>query len=224
MTGKEGFVAQLSATEILNQVLSVAESEKLTNIVLMGMGEPFDNSENVLRSIEIMTADYGLAMSPHRITVSTIGVLDKMKQFLEQTDCHLAISLHSPFSAERQQIMPIEKVFSLRKIIAELQAYDFSHQRRLSFEYIMFQGFNDSLRHAEELAKILSGLQCRINLIRFHCIPNVDFQPSDENKMIDFQNFMNKKGFICTIRRSRGEDIFAACGMLSGVETKVNKN
>ena len=215
MTGQQGFAAQLSVNEILNQIISIPESKKLTNIVFMGMGEPLDNLDNLLKTIEILTATYGLAMSPHRITVSTIGVLPAMKRFLDETDCHLAVSLHTPSSAERQAIMPVEKVFPAEKIIAELRNYDFSHQRRLSFEYIMFADFNDTPRHAAALARLLNGLQCRVNLIRFHAIPNSDFKTSNERKMLDFQEFLNRKGIVCTIRRSRGEDIFAACGMLS---------
>ena len=219
MTGKMGFVANISVSGILNQILSIPESEKIGNIVFMGMGEPFDNLDNLLKTIEILTADYGLAMSPHRITVSTIGIVPAMKTFLEKTDCHLAVSLHSPFPPERQALMPLEKVFSIQKIITELRQHDFSHQRRLSFEYIMFAGFNDDLQHAAALAKLLSGVFCRVNLIRFHAIPNVDLRPADERKMLDFQTFLNNKGIICTIRRSRGEDIFAACGMLSTKKT-----
>ncbi|MCL1867852.1 MAG: radical SAM protein, partial [Paludibacter sp.] len=148
MTGKMGFVANLNVSDILNQIFSIPGSEKLSNIVFMGMGEPLDNLDNLLKTIEILTSDYGLAMSPHRITVSTIGVVGAMKIFLEKTNCHLAVSLHSPFPQERQTLMPIEKVFSTQKIISELRQYDFSHQRRLSFEYIMFAGLNDDLQHA----------------------------------------------------------------------------
>ncbi|MDR0811745.1 MAG: 23S rRNA (adenine(2503)-C(2))-methyltransferase RlmN [Paludibacter sp.] len=215
MTGKMGFAANLSVAEILNQILSVSESEKLTNIVFMGMGEPMDNLPNVLKTIEILTADYGLAWSPHRITVSTIGIVPRMREFLEQTDCHLAVSVHSPFAAERLQLMPVQKAYPLASVLAELRRHDFSHQRRLSFEYIMFADFNDSPRHAEELARLLRGLRCRVNLIRFHAIPNVDLKPSDETRILAFQQTLENKGIITTIRKSRGEDIAAACGMLS---------
>ncbi|MCL2597076.1 MAG: 23S rRNA (adenine(2503)-C(2))-methyltransferase RlmN [Paludibacter sp.] len=215
LTAKMGFVANLSASDILNQILSVEESEKLTNIVFMGMGEPFDNIDNLLKSIEILTADYGLAISPHRITVSTIGIIEPMKIFLQTTDCHLAISLHSPFPPERQILMPSEKVFPIQKIVSELRQYDFSHQRRISFEYIMFDGINDDLQHAAALVKMISGIFCRVNLICFHAIPSVDLRPSVERRMLDFQTFLNNKGIICTIRHSRGEEIFAACGMLA---------
>ncbi|GHV45341.1 putative dual-specificity RNA methyltransferase RlmN [Bacteroidia bacterium] len=223
MTGKMGFGANLSVSDILNQILSVPESQQLTNLVFMGMGEPFDNIDNLLKTIEILTSDYGLAMSPHRITVSTVGIVSGMKTFLEKTACHLALSLHSPFPTERQGLMPVEKVFSTQRIFDELRRHDFAHQRRLSFEYIMFAGLNDDLQHAAALAKLINRLPCRVNLIRFHAIPNVDLKTSDEQKMLDFQTFLNNKGIICTIRRSRGEDIFAACGMLSTVSKKIKR-
>ena len=218
MTGKQGFIAQLSSTEILNQIYSIPEAEKLTNIVYMGMGEPMDNLPNLLRSLEILTADYGYGWSPKRITVSTIGVIPKMKIFLEHTKCHLALSLHTPFSDERLKLMPIERSYPLSDIIKELQKHDFSHQRRVSFEYIMFDGLNDSMRHAVEMVRILRGLDCRVNLIRFHAIPNVDLKTSNEEKMLFFRDYLTSNGIITTIRKSRGEDIFAACGMLSTLE------
>ena len=220
MTGKQGFNAQLTVAEILNQLLSVAEAEQLTNVVFMGMGEPFDNTKSLFPAIEILTADYGFAWSPKRITVSTIGLLSGMKTFLEHTNCHLAVSLHSPLSAQRLELMPIEKTFPIQRLIDELRKYDFSHQRRLSFEYIMFDGLNDTTRHAVELVKLLRGLPCRVNLIRFHAIPNVDLRSSNEEKMVAFRDYLSNNGIICTIRRSRGEDIFAACGMLSTVENE----
>ena len=171
-TGKQGFEGNLSATDILNQIYSLPEREKLTNIVFMGQGEPMDNYENVLRTTQIMTADYGYAWSPKRITVSSIGVKTKLKRFLEESDCHVAISMHSPIPAERAEIMPGERGMSIADIVELLRNYDFSHQRRLSFEYIVFKGVNDSERHAKEIIKLLKGLDCRINLIRFHTIPN----------------------------------------------------
>ena len=218
MTGKQGFGSQLTVAEILNQILSIPEAEKLTNIVFMGMGEPFDNLKNLLSSIEIMTADYGFAWSPKRITVSTIGLIPAMKVFLEKTNCHLAISLHSPFTTQRLELMPIEKAYPVQRVIEELRKHDFSHQRRLSFEYIMFEGENDTTRHAVELARLLRGLPCRVNLIRFHAIPNVSLKTSNEEKMVAFRDYLSNNGITCTIRRSRGEDIFAACGMLSTIE------
>ncbi len=215
MTGKMGFQDNLSVNEILNQVYSSPNSEDLTNIVFMGMGEPLDNYENVMQSIEILSADYGLAWSPKRITVSTIGVTPKLELFLEESKCHLAISLHSPMSDQRQTIMPIEKKYPIAEIIELLSGYDWSKQRRLSFEYIMFDGVNDSLIYARELIKLLSGLYCRVNLIRFHAIPGSSLKSASNETMVKFRDFLTSKGIICTIRASRGEDISAACGMLS---------
>jgi len=214
-TGKQGFEGNLSVGDILNQIYSLPEIEKLTNIVFMGQGEPMDNYDNVLRTTQILTSDYGFAWSPKRITVSSIGVKSKLKRFLEESDCHIAISLHSPIPTERAEIMPGEKGMSIAEIVELLRNYDFSHQRRLSFEYIVFKGVNDTERHAKEIIKLLKGLDCRINLIRFHTIPNVPLHGVDDRKMEEFRNYLTKHGVFTTIRASRGEDIFAACGLLS---------
>jgi len=224
MTGKQGFTAHLRPDEILNQILSIPESDQLSNLVFMGMGEPFDNTLNVLKTLEVLTADYGYGWSPKRVTVSTIGRIPGMKVFLEQSNCHLAISLHSPFHEERLKLMPIEKAFPMNEVLKELKKYDFSKQRRVSFEYIMFEGLNDTIRHAVELTKILKGIDCRVNLIRFHAIPGVDLRTSDEAKMISFRDYLTSNGIMTTIRKSRGEDIFAACGMLSTKEKEKQGN
>jgi 23S rRNA (adenine2503-C2)-methyltransferase len=223
MTGKQGFTANLTSTEILNQIYSITEADKLTNLVFMGMGEPMDNLPNLLRTLEILTADYGYGWSPRRITVSTIGVIPKMKIFLDQSNCHLAISMHSPFSDERLKLMPVEKPYPLSDVLKELKKHDFSHQRRVSFEYIMFDGLNDSMRHAVEMVRLLKGMDCRVNLIRFHAIPNIDLKTSNEEKMIFFRDYLANNGITTTIRKSRGEDIFAACGMLSTLEKQKSK-
>lgn len=218
MTGKQGFQANLSAAEILNQIYSLPEFDQLTNVVYMGMGEPFDNLEHVLKSIEILTADYGMAWSSKRITVSTIGIIPGMKTFLDRSKAHLAISLHSPFEEERKKIMPIENVFRLPQLLQEVKDFDFGGQRRVSFEYIMFKDFNDTIKHVNQLAKILNGINCRINLIRFHPIPDTPLEGSDEETIIRFQNELKRKGIMTTLRASRGQDIFAACGLLSTKE------
>lgn len=215
MTGKQGFQDNLTVTEILNQVYSVPDSESITNLVFMGMGEPLDNYKNVKKASELLQADYGLGWSPKRITLSTIGLKSNLKRFLDESKCHLAVSLHNPISEERLEMMPIEQAAPAASVIEMLREYDWSKQRRLSFEYIMFDGVNDSLHYARELTKLLRGLDCRINLIRFHVIPISKLRPSSEGNMIKFRDFLTAKGFICTIRASRGEDIFAACGMLS---------
>lgn len=215
MTGKMGFIGQLSAAEILNQIYSVDESDVLSNIVYMGMGEPLDNTEAVLKSIEMITAEYTLAWSPRRITVSTIGVLDQIDYFLTQTESNLAVSLHSPFPEERQKMMPVEKVHHAEDIIAFLRRQELNRQRKLSFEYIMFGGLNDSDDHLKALARLLSGMRCRVNLIRYNAIPGDPFKSSSSERMVYFKEELNKKGITTTIRKSKGQDIFAACGMLS---------
>ena len=215
MTGKQGFTAHLTPAQILNQILSIPESDTLTNVVLMGMGEPFDNIDNVLRALELMTASYGLAWSPKRITVSTVGVKRGLQRFLDESQCHLAISLHNPFPKERLELMPAEKGCSITDMLDMLRQYDFTHQRRLSFEYIVFRGVNDSEAHARELVRLLKGMECRINLIRFHAIPNVPLEGVDMEQMIALRDYLTQHGVFTTIRASRGEDIFAACGMLS---------
>lgn len=214
-TGKQGFEGQLTATDILNQIYSLPERDTLTNIVFMGQGEPMDNLDNVLRTTEILTAEYGWAWSPKRITVSSVGVKNKLKRFLDESQCHVAISLHSPFHKQREELMPAEKAMPIEDIVALLRQYDFSHQRRLSFEYIVFGGVNDSMDHAKEIIRLLNGLECRINLIRFHQIPDVPLHGADDKKMEQLRDYLTAHGIFTTIRASRGQDIFAACGLLN---------
>jgi 23S rRNA (adenine2503-C2)-methyltransferase len=218
MTGKQGFQGNLSSGEILNQVQSLPEFEKLTNIVYMGMGEPLDNVDAVLDSIEIMTSDKGYGWSPKRITVSTIGIIPAMNRFLEESQAHLAVSLHSPFDEERKEIMPVQSVYPITEVIKEIRRWQLGRQRRISFEYIMFKGVNDTARHANELVRLLNGIKCRINLIRFHPIPNTPLEGTSEAGIVEFQNRLKAKGLTVTVRASRGQDIFAACGLLSTKE------
>lgn len=223
MTGKQGFQAHLRSTEILNQVRSLPEYDKLTNLVYMGMGEPFDNLEEVLKSLEVLTSDYGYSWSPKRITVSSIGIIPGLKEFLSRSKCHLAISLHTPFDEERQRLMPIQQVYPVSEVLSVIKAFDFGLQRRVSFEYIMFKGVNDTPRHVRELVKILNGIRCRINLIRFHPIPDTPLLGSDDETIYSFQKALSAKGIITTVRASRGQDIFAACGLLSTKALIKNK-
>ena len=218
MTGKQGFQGNLTTGEIINQVQSLPEFEKLTNIVYMGMGEPMDNVEAVLNSIEIMTSPWGYDWSPKRITVSTIGIIPAMNTFLERSQAHLAVSLHSPFDDERREIMPIQNVYPITQVISEIRRWQLGRQRRVSFEYIMFKGVNDTPRHANELVRLLHGIKCRVNLIRFHAIPDTPLEGTSPENMVTFQNHLKAKGLTVTIRASRGEDIFAACGLLSTKE------
>ena len=221
MTGKQGFSANLTANQILNQIQSLPERESLTNLVFMGMGEPLDNVNELFKVLEILTAPWGYGWSPKRITVSTVGAMKGLRRFLEESECHLAFSLHSPYPEERLSLMPVEKAFPAQEVIDLIRHYDFTQQRRVSFEYIVFKGLNDDLKHADALARLLRQIPCRVNLIRFHAIPNVPLQTSDMARMEAFRDRLNEKGVVCTIRASRGEDIFAACGMLSTAKSRT---
>jgi len=215
MTGKQGFQGNLSSGEILNQFRSIPEWRDISNIVYMGMGEPLDNLEEVLKSLEVLTSGWGFAMSPRRITVSTIGITPAMLEFLNRSDAHLAVSLHTPFDDERRKLMPIQQVYPLKEVLKEIKSWDFGRQRRVSFEYILFKDFNDSAAHVNELSRILHGIRCRINLIRFHPIPDTPLESPSEETIKLFQEKLNAKGITTTIRASRGQDIWAACGLLS---------
>ena len=215
MTGKQGFQGNLSSGEILNQVQSLPEKESLTNIVYMGMGEPLDNLEEVLKSLEILTSDWGYGWSPRRITVSTIGIIPAVKSYLEKSSCALAISMHSPFDEERKSLMPVQKTNPIREIIQVIKNHPAERQRRISFEYILFKGINDTQKHVDELIKQLRGFRCRVNLIRFHSIPDSKLKGLSVDEMEKFRDLLNEKGITATIRRSRGQDIAAACGLLS---------
>lgn len=229
-TGKQGFEGSLTVGDILNQIYSLPERERLTNIVFMGQGEPMDNVDNVLKATDVLTADWGYAWSPKRITVSSVGVRNKLKRFLDESSCHVAISMHSPFHEQRELLMPAEKGMPLKDIVELLKTYpafrkieyesmsqqhENSRQRRLSFEYIVFDGLNDSMTHAREIVRVLHGLDCRVNLIRFHSIPGVELRSSDESKMEALRDYLTRHGIFTTIRASRGQDILAACGLLS---------
>ncbi len=225
MTGKQGFQGNLSSNEILNQFRSIPESGKLTNLVYMGMGEPLDNISEVLKSLEILTGDWGYGWSPTRITVSTIGLKKNVREFLEKSRCHLAVSLHSPFDEERAKLMPVQKTNTIREVLDIIKEFDFSGQRRISFEYILFKGLNDSPAHVKELARLLNGINCRINIIRFHKIPDSELESPAPESVEEFRDALNAKGITTTIRTSRGEDIAAACGLLSTIaRNKFHKN
>ena len=214
-TAKQGWHGNLTVADILNQIYALPEVDQLTNIVFMGQGEPMDNLDAVLRVCDIMTADWGWQWSPKRITVSSVGIQGKLKRFLDECPCHIAISMHSPLHEQRLQLMPAEKAMSIEDTVALLRHYDFTHQRRCSFEYICFGGLNDSPLYGREIVRLLAGLECRVNLIRFHEIPNVDLPSSDEQRMEALRDYLTHHGITTTIRASRGQDILAACGLLS---------
>jgi 23S rRNA (adenine2503-C2)-methyltransferase len=215
MTGKQGFQGNLSANEILNQFRSLPEFSRLTNMVYMGMGEPLDNTTELLKSLDILTSVWGYGWSPTRITVSTVGIKTGISEFLEKSRCHLAVSLHSPFDDERRMLMPVQRTNSVIDILDIIRNFDFTGQRRVSFEYILFKGMNDTPRHIKELVRILNGIKCRINIIRFHHIPGSEFSSPSMEETISFRDALSGKGITTTIRSSRGEDIQAACGLLS---------
>ena len=219
-TGRMGFRHHLTSTEIINQIISIPERDKLTNLVFMGMGEPLDNIDNLMRTLDILTSEWGLAWSPTRITVSTAGVARTLPRLLDESKVHIAVSLHNPFPEERKEIMPIENSYSIKEVCDILRKYDFTHQRRVSFEYIVLEGMNCSPRHIKELSRLLDGIKCRINLIRFHKIPDSPFFSPELERIIEFRDTLTKRGIQTTLRASRGEDIEAACGLLSTAEKK----
>ncbi len=216
ISGRQGFHGNLSRADILNQFISIDEAMDLSNAVFMGMGEPMDNYSEVSAAIKVLTAPWGFAWSPKRVTVSTVGVIPELRRYLDGERCHIAVSLHNPFHDERLEMMPAEKAWPIADVVDLLRGYDFSGQRRVSFEYTMFSGFNDDKRHADALIRLLRGLECRVNLIRFHKIPDFPYETTSERKMEDFRDRLNNNGILCTIRASRGEDILAACGLLAG--------
>ncbi|MBR6865192.1 MAG: 23S rRNA (adenine(2503)-C(2))-methyltransferase RlmN [Bacteroidales bacterium] len=217
MTGRQGFHGNLSAADILSQFFGIDEAAELTNTVFMGMGEPLDNWEEVKKVIEVLTAPWGFGWSPKRITISTIGVIPNLKRYLDECRCHLAVSLHNPFPEERLSLMPVEKAYPIESVVDLIRQYDFTGQRRVSFEYTMFAGFNDTPRHADALLRLLQGLECRVNLIRFHRIPDFPYGTSPQASMEAFRDRLSRGGITATIRASRGEDILAACGLLAGL-------
>lgn len=214
-TGKQGWQGNLTAGDIINQILSAEHSHLLTNIVFMGQGEPLDNYESVMGALEILTGNYGMQWSPKRITVSTVGLRKTLKRFLDESQCHLAISMHSPIHELREKLIPAERQFPIADIVSLLRQYDWTHQRRVTFEYTMFGGMNDSQLYAKEIVRLLGGLECRVNLIRWHKIPDVELNEVEEGRMRAFRDYLNNHGITTTIRASRGQDILAACGLLS---------
>jgi 23S rRNA (adenine2503-C2)-methyltransferase len=214
-TGKQGFRGQLSTGGILNQIRSIPERHLLTNIVYMGMGEPFDNLDAVLDSVEILTSPVGFHLPPRHVTVSTVGITTGIRAYLERCRSPLAVSLHSPFEDERRRLMPAENASPLSEVLDTIRQIPISTHRRIFFEYIVFKGINHSQGHADELARQLSGIRCRINLMRVHPVPGSPLESPDDKTLMAFRNALMEKGFITTIRRSRGHDIHAACGLLS---------
>jgi 23S rRNA (adenine2503-C2)-methyltransferase len=218
MTGRQGLQGHLSAGGILAQVRGIPESESLTNVVYMGMGEPLDNLENVLKSLEILTADWGFGFSNQRVTLSSVGLLPALEEFFRRSKVRFALSLHSPFEEERRSLMPVQNAHALTDVLDFLKKAQAGDARRITVEYILFEGVNDSPRHRRELARILQGLKARVNLIHFHPIPGSPLRGSSDKTMEEFREALVEKGLLASVRRSRGEDIQAACGLLSTKE------
>ena len=215
MTGLQGLQRNLTAGEILTQYARIPEKSGVTNIVYMGMGEPLDNLDAVLESLKLLTSSSGYGFSPRRITVSTVGLSPQFETLFNGTRCNIAVSLHSPRPAERARIMPVEKNHPIKKVLDFLKASRARNNRRISFEYILFKGLNDTPAHARELVRLLHGIRCRVNLIPYNGGRENDFAASSPEKAAVFQRTLNAKGMIATIRKSRGRDIDAACGLLS---------
>ena len=215
MTGRQGLQYNLTPGEILNQFAALPEREKVTNIVYMGMGEPLDNLSPVLKSLEIFTADTGYSLSPRRITVSTVGICPQFETLFDATCSNIAVSLHSPWPEERARIMPVELRHPVHRVLEFLKTPRARSRRRISFEYILFGGLNDTPAHATELVRLLHGIRCRVNLIPYNPGVESGFRPSTPGATAAFQRALQAKGMIATVRKSRGADIQAACGLMS---------
>jgi len=214
-TGRYGFRGNLTAGEIVNQILAIPQAGKVTHIVFMGMGEPMDNLENVLKACSIITAEWGLAISSRNITVSTVGIMPGVEQFLQRSDCNLTLSLYSPFSVERREIIPVENKFPVLDIIEMMKNFPLKKRRRLSIAYIMIKNLNDTDSHLEELKSILKGSKIRVNLLSYHPGNNDKNCSSPAERMQFFKHNLIISGISASIRKSRGIDISAACGLLA---------
>lgn len=214
-TGEMGLRADLTAARIVNQVMAIPESASVTHIVFMGMGEPLDNPDEVIKAINIMTAEWGLAIAHVNITVSTVGILPAITAFLESTRCNLAFSLFSPISEERAEFVPVEKIYPASEIINLLRKNPPSKKRRFTLAYMMLEGINDTDMHLEELIRLTSGTSIRINLLNYHPHGKRDFRPSSPARQEYFRQRLAEAGVSVSLRKSRGEDINAACGLLA---------
>ncbi|HVN57293.1 MAG TPA: 23S rRNA (adenine(2503)-C(2))-methyltransferase RlmN [Bacteroidales bacterium] len=216
VTGSMRFNGNLSAGEIVNQVISTPGSEGVTHVVFMGMGEPLDNTDEVIKACRILTAGWGLSLSPTHITVSTVGLTDGVRRFLNESDCNLTFSLLSPFSDERMSVVPAEKKWPSSEIIEMISAYPSPKKRRFTIGYLMMEGINDSDRHLAELIKIVKGTGMRVNILPYHRVDGNGPFPSGQARINLFRNILMQSGISASVRRSRGGDISAACGMLAG--------
>lgn len=230
-TGKQGFERDLTPSEIIGQLWvanqsymeDVAPTERenrVTNVVMMGMGEPLLNYEPVVASMSLMLDDHAFGLSKRRVTLSTSGVVPKMYDLAKDIDVALAISLHAPNDELRNELVPINKKYPLSELIAAAKAYVYDenprHKKHVTIEYVMLAGVNDSDEHARQLVALLKDLPSKINLIPFNPFPHAPYDRSSNNRIHAFSNILNNAGFVCTIRQTRGDDIDAACGQLVG--------
>ena len=215
VTGKYGFHGNLDAGDIVNQVIGISEAEMVTHVVFMGMGEPMDNIENVIKACSILSAEWGKALSQVNITVSTVGITPGVKKFLEKSGCNLTLSLFSPFPEERRMVVPAETKYPANGIIDIMRDYPLGRKRRLSVAYVMIKGVNDTDRHLEGLKELLGGTGIRINLLPYHSIGNEINRSSPVERMMFFKHNLVTSGISSSIRKSRGADISAACGLLA---------
>ena len=215
VTGNYGFRGNLSAGEIVNQIISIPDAGKVTHVVFMGMGEPLDNLENVLKACKIITSDWGLAISPRNVTVSTVGITPGIEKFLESSHCNLTVSLHSPFSMERKLIVPVERRYPAHKIIEIMKNYPVKKKRRLSLAYVMIKDMNDTDFHLEGLKTLIKGSEVRVNLLPYHPFGEDLNSPSSDERMQFFKHNLVISGISASVRKSRGFDISAACGLLA---------
>ena len=215
VTAKYGFHGDLSAGEIVNQIISLPEAGRITHVVFMGMGEPMDNLEEVLKACEIITAQWGLSISPANVTVSTVGIIPGIEAFLNRSECNLTVSLYSPFEDERRNVVPVEKKYPVREVVEIMKNYPLRKKRRLSIAYVMIKNINDSDKHLERLKKLLQGSKIRVNLLPYHQGKNDKNNSSSDDRMQYFKHNLVVSGISASIRRSRGTDISAACGLLA---------
>jgi len=223
-TAKQGFNRNLTTAEIIAQLhlahhslLREGKEQGVTNVVMMGMGEPLMNFDAVIAAVDMMCDDYAYALSKRRVTISTAGVVPAMEKLRQATDVCLAVSLHAPNDTLREQLVPINRKYPISELLKACRSYiDGYKSRKITFEYVMLDGVNDSLEHAKELAKLIGNIPCKLNLIPFNPYPHAIYRCSDKATIDRFREYVSSKGIITVTRRARGEDIDAACGQLVG--------
>lgn len=215
LTGRYGFMGDLSAGDMINQIISLPAAKEITHVVFMGMGEPMDNLSEVLKACRILTSEWGLSISSRNITVSTVGILPAILEFLERSECNLTLSLHSPFPEERKVVVPVENKYPVLRIIDMMKSFPLARKRRMSVAYVMIKDINDSEKHLEELKRLLADSPIRINLMPYHRVSDDPNNSSTGERMQYFRHSLVMAGISASIRKSRGFDISAACGLLA---------